>query len=217
MRRSQDLAKLCDAVWRRSDRLSALATSVSGRSDPNARRVIAFVAIEAYNGWVNFEREFYLSCAYLRPRQTGGGRVRSLASGVRDEQSALRYAIPIAKGPRARIPRRGVAIRPADEPDWSQRDTLIKLSVHLSNAAEIQSGLSLQTTFFDHLPTIRIFYAHRAKATADKVRRLALREYGVPNLAHPHNLLNAPLYNHPDSLLVVWLDDMKVVSGAICN
>ena len=216
MRRSQSLANLRDAMWRRSDRLSALASSVIGQSDAVARRVAAFVAVEAYTGWVNFEREFYLSCAYLKAKQLGGARVTHASKYVRDEQSALRHAIPVAKGPRAKVPRAGRPIRPADEPDWSRRDVLLSLSAHLSNQAEIQNGLSLQTTFFRDLPTIRIFYAHRTKSTADKVKAMALREYAVTDLVHPHQLINEILPGRANTLLVEWLADMQLVADGVC-
>lgn len=216
MRRSSRLVTLRDALWRRNDRLSAIATGAIDRTDASARRAAAFVAIEAYNTWVNFEREFYLSCAFLKPKQIGGSRVTHSAKRVRDEQSAIRHAIPIAKGARAKVPRAGRPIRPADEPDWSRRDVLLALSVHLSNQVEIQNGLSLQTTFFRDLPTIRIFYAHRTKSTADKVRSLALREYGVTGLLHPHELVNVTLPSRSESLLIEWLVDMQLIADAVC-
>ena len=216
MRRSRKLVTLRDALWRRNDRLSALASSVIARTDAHAKRVVAFVTIEAYNVWVNFEREFFLSCAYLSPTQIGGTRVTHASRQVRDEQSALRYAIPIAKGRKARVPRLGRPIRPTDEPDWSRRDVLLSLSAGFSNQAEIQNGLSLQTTFFRDLPTARIFYAHRAKNTSDKVKTLALREYGVIDLPHPHQLLNVVLPGRGDSLLVEWLADMQIIADGVC-
>jgi hypothetical protein len=216
VRRSRDLTKFRDAFWRRTDRLSNFASSIAGETDPMARRATSFITIEAYNAWVNFEREFYLSCAYLRPRQIGGGRVRHMSRSVTDEQSAIRHAIPVAKGRRATVPRRGRPIRPADEPDWSRREVLLSLASNLSNETEIQNGLSLQTTFFRDLPTIRIFYAHRTKSTADKVRSLALRQYGVVDLNSPDGLVNAVLPNRPNTLLEEWLADMQVIADGIC-
>jgi hypothetical protein len=184
---------------------------------PEAFRTSSYVALEAYNAWFQFEREFYLSCAYLRPKRTGGARVHHASATVTDEASAIRYAIPIVKGSGAKIPPAGQPIRPADEPDWSRRDVLVKLAADLSNEAQILSALSLQTTFFDDLPTIRIFYAHRARSTADKVRRLALRRYGVPYLSHAHILVSTILPQRANTLLVEWLADMQLISSALCH
>lgn len=216
MRRRRSLERMRDAAVGRTQRLREIAERIAGQKDEASSRLASYLAIEAYTTWVNFSREFYLACAYLRPRSVNGITIENSACNIVDEESALRDAIPRARGSNAKVPAAGIKIAPRFEPDWSQRHTLIKLSVTLSNSQSILQGLSLQTTLFQHLPTVRIFYAHRQKSTFEKVKTIAMESYGVPDINHPTDLVNNILPGRSKSLLMEWIADIQTISEDMC-
>lgn len=191
MRRRTCLERLNHSFARRVSYLELIASDVSGKSGHDIDLALGFLTIEALTAWSNFAREFYLSCAYLYPKTIGGQHVSHANATIIDERQALIHSIFVLKGKVFAGPR----ITPFDEPTWREKRTLSRLSqsVGLSNNAAIVSGLSYQTTFFEEAHTLRNFYAHRSKGTAEKVFDLALRKYGLPTLPHPSELINVVL------------------------
>jgi hypothetical protein len=80
----------------------------------------------------------------------------------------------------------------------------------------IQSALAYPTTFFADMPTIRNFFAHRNKESAYKVLRLASSKYALGHIKEPHDFLRALLPQRPTTLMLDWIDDLKLIAHAMC-
>jgi hypothetical protein len=110
-------------------------------------------------------------------------------------------------------------IAPRDEPAWHEKRALSLLSgsLALSNNQFVILGLSFQTTFFDELPTVRNFYAHRSQGTAEKVLRMAARRYGTVTIRHPNDLINVLFAGRVQTLIQEWLGDMRQIGLTVCQ
>lgn len=219
MRRLTCLVRLSRTFRARIHRLEYIAASMARNSGPNVDRAVAFVTIEAQTTWANFSREFYLSCALLSPKTIAGGRVFHTTSGIFDERHALLRSIQVLKPNRYAGAARSVNISPRDEPTWHEKVCLLRMAqdLNFSNQAMIIAGLSYPTRFFNDLPIIRNFYAHRSHRSIEKVRELARRNYGIRSLVHPTDLVNQTLSGATQTLLSEWLGDMRTIGDTLCN
>lgn len=215
MRRRTCLKRLNRSFTHRIRQLEGVANDIVGKNGHDIDRAIAFITIESLSAWSGFAREFYLACAFLHPKTIGGQHVSHLGVAIVDERLALIHSISVLKGRTVTAPR----ITPRDEPAWHEKRVLSQLSSSLSfsNNQSVISGLSFQTAFFDELPTIRNFYAHRSQGTAEKVSRIATRRYGMVNVQHPNDLVNAIFAGRIQTLIQEWLSDMRQISLAICQ
>lgn len=214
------LVRLQNRFDRRLRRLYASATTVADVPIALCDQTLAYVTIEAFTTWANFSREFYLSCAVMRPKTISGSRVLHQASDITDKRSALLRSIKRLKRTQeydaaANAPR----IPPRFEPAWHEKRTLLILSsdLELSNNASIVTGLSYPTSVFAELPTIRHFYAHRSQNTANKVATIAARQYRLRSLQHPGELINVTHAGRAQTLLAEWLSDMRAIGKALCT
>ena len=219
MRKLTCLARLNRMFDARIRRLEFIAASAARRSDSSVDRLIAFVTIEALTTWSNFSREFYLSCALLSPKTISGRRVSHTTSGISNERQALLRSIQVLKPNRYNEAARSVQIARRDEPTWHEKLSLPRMAqdLNLSNQAFIVAGLSYPTTFFNDLPVVRNFYAHRSYGSAQRVQELARRNYGIRNLLHPTTLLNHTLIGSTQTLILEWLGDMRAITDTLCN
>lgn len=192
-----------------------VAGQVAGKTGTDIDRAVAFVTIEAQSAWSGFAREFYLSCAFLHPKTIGGKHVSHSDPTIVNERLALLHSIHVLKGKNLTTPK----IAPREEPSWHEKRTLPKLanSLSFSNDPAVLTGLSYPTTFFDELPTVRNFYAHRSFGTVDKVFGLATRKYRSITINHPNELINVIFAGRAQTLLQEWLTDMKQIGFAICQ
>jgi hypothetical protein len=219
MSRLRSLAALNRSFTARIHRLEFIAATVTGRTGAEADRAVAFAIIEALTTWANFSRDFYLACAIRCPKTVTGARVSHAVPNIGNERLALLHAIQVLKPNRYNAAVKSVTISPRDEPTWHEKICLLRLSanIKLSNQASILSGLSYPTTFFNQLPVIRNFYAHRSYITVEKVRNLAQQQYGIGHLQHPCNFINQVHVGSTQTLLSEWLGDMRSISGLLCN
>jgi hypothetical protein len=194
-------------------RLESLLAPVTGKHDAEADRVVSHVIINAMSAWAGFAREYYLSCAIARPKTMLGNRVSHSLSTITDERLALLHSISVLKGKTLTATR----IAPRDEPAWQEKRALSALSVSLSlsNASSVVSALSYHTTFFDEMPTVRNFFAHRSHGTAEKVQRIA-KKYGAPS-ARPTELINTVRSGATQTIAQEWLGDMKQIGLVLCQ
>jgi hypothetical protein len=194
--------------------LEVVANGAAGKVGHDIDRAVSFVAIESLSAWAGFAREFYLSCAFLQPKTINGHHVSHQDSTVTDEYLALLHSIFVLKGRSISAPR----IAPRDEPAWHEKRTLSQLStsLSLSNHQSIVSALSYQMTFFDHLPTVRNFYAHRSEGTAQKVMRVAHNSYAAVSVRHPNELVNTLFAGKVQTIIQEWLSDMRRIAATIC-
>jgi hypothetical protein len=213
MRRRTCLNRLNESFARRTIRLEAIAAQIAGKAGHDIDRAIAFVTIESLSAWSGFSREFYLSCAFLYPKTIGGRHVAHKQANIVGERDALVHSIQRLKG----ITARG-RIAPRDEPVWHEKRALPTLSssLQLSNHNSVLRGFSYPTTFFDDLPPVRNFYAHRSRETAGRVLNVA-RRYGNPAVRHPNELINYVQQGRVQTLLQEWLSDMRQIGQAICQ
>jgi hypothetical protein len=215
MRRRTCLERLNRSFTRRIRQLEVVANQIAGKNGHDIDRALSFVTIEALSAWSGFAREFYLSCAFLGPRTIGGQHVSHHNAAIVDERLALLHSIFVLKGKTLTTPR--IAAR--DEPAWHEKRVLSSLSTSLvlSNDHSVILGLSYPTNFFDDLPTMRNFYAHRSQGTAEKVFRLALKRYSAATLRHPNDLLNIVFAGRVQTLIQEWLVDMRQIGLTICQ
>jgi hypothetical protein len=215
MRRRTCLNRLNESFARRIIRLEFAAAKIAGKTGNDIDQTVAYVAIEALSAWSGFSREFYLSCAFLYPKTIRGQHVNHRQANILGERDALLYSIRQLKG---KASGRG-RIAPRDEPTWHEKRALPSLSrsLALSNYNSVVTGFSYPTTFFDDLPVVRNFYAHRSKDTAEKVLNVASRKYGNRTIRHPNELINDILQGRVQTLLQEWLGDMRQIGAAICQ
>lgn len=216
MRRTRELEALAAQITHRTNRLFALAGATLARADPEAYRTVSYVTVEALSAWSTFSREYYLSCAYLSPKTVSGAVIQHGQSSITDELTAVVSALR-SLNPGYQLPRSG-RVDPRQEPDWKRKDVLLRLfnNLSFSNATSVASALSYPTTFFDQLPSLRNFFAHRDRRTAGKVRSLAYRNYGLARVRHPVDFVNDVLPNRSDSLLREWIADIQTIAVELC-
>jgi hypothetical protein len=217
MRRTKRLKALSDAFGDRLDRLASLVQPLAGLDGPRVNRLVSYVVIDSVGSWALFAREYYLSCALLGPRLRSKARVTYGLAPIAGERDAIIQAIRATKNP-SFAPAASVKIKPRDEPDWLAKNTLSKISTVLSfsHDARITAALSQPTTFFSQAITVRNFFAHRSKESADKIRTLSLHQYLYPHLRHPTEFVNGILPSRTDTILNEWLADLKDISRALC-
>lgn len=202
MRPARDLRALQGAGLRRLARIRTLAAQV-----PNADtdRRVAYCAIEADTLWHNFSRSLFLSVA-LGTRDSAG-TVRHQAGSLTSEGAALVYAARF-KSPKFA----GANVQWRDEPVWRDPRTLTRLLARMqaTNLGTVTGALSVQTDLFTDLYVFRHFYAHRGRDTAARACALAPR-YGIFGVDHPTVVLVGQRRGGSNSVLLDWLDDLRMV------
>lgn len=184
------------------------ARRTTSRSEHERR--IAYAIIELQNTWCEFARALFLSCA-IGGREPNGATVTHRFTSIKTAEDAIAEAVcffrPWMKG--KKLSRR-------DEPVWHQSITLTRLATHFdfSNRAAILAGLSVSTTFFDDVPPVRNFYAHKNAGTAETVRRIAHRR-GIVRLRHPSVLVTAVRRGRPQSIGEDWVSDAISIVEAL--
>lgn len=217
MRRTKRLRALSSTLEARLNRVSSVLAPHIGNLDVVAARAVGFATVECVGAWGLFAREYFLSCALLSPALRSGQTVAYAGPFLSDERAALIAAIRAAKDPRF-SPNPSVQLKPRDEPDWLSKTTLVRISTHLqfSHDTKLNNALSRQSTFFPEAITVRNFFAHRSKESADKIKNLARRSYRYQNLNHPVEFVNTILPGRTDTLLNEWLSDVKAIGHALC-
>lgn len=215
MRYRTCLGRLNHSFARRISRLEGVATLIAGKSGHDIDRAVAFVVIEALSAWSGFAREFYLSCAFLYPKTISGPHVSHNDASIVSERAALVRSILELKGKSVT----GATIPARDEPTWHEKRAIPNLSKGLafSNHQSVLNGFSYQTTFFDELPPIRNFYAHRSMGTAARVLRIGNKKYAAAAARHPNDLVNTLFAGRVQTLIQEWLGDMKEIGVTICT
>jgi hypothetical protein len=173
---SRRLSRLSDALCRRIDRLQAIFSARPFHGAPSdADRVVAYCIVELANGWSQFVRCYYLSCA-IGTRQRCGARVHHAGTFRGYDDALIQSSTIMGKSIRGKTP------TPFEEPDWSAPGTLITISQKLSftNLLEITNAFAITRSIFQPLNICRNFYAHRSKTTADKIEDLSRRLSIIP-------------------------------------
>ncbi|SRR5712691_6312261 len=211
MNLTSDLTVLKHALIRRAIILRELVNSFSPPLDKPADRLVTYVAIEALNTWASFARAYYLSCCVRRARRENGARVTLTGGTIATSLDALFWACRVVRG--AKRP-------PTDrrqEPAWHDPNTLLRTFAVLnpSNLGEMQAAFSFSTNVFDHLPTIRNFFAHRNDETMLKVRNVA-RNLAINPSQRACEIVCSTVTGRPQNILTDWLDDLSAVATLLC-
>lgn len=209
---ADNLVILQRTALRRAGRLRLIAAEcgLPGSINPGREARVTYCVIELHTLWDGFSRALFLSSA-LSAYDSAGRRV-SVAATPRPTtvDDALTHAIRRVKpGLRKRNPPWAWW----DEPKWGNTRVLLDSldAVGCSNRSQVAAALSTQTAVFDHLGTMRNFYAHRGKGPRQKLHPIAIT-YSLPPTMHPSGalLLRARLGGvmRPQPLLLDWVDDV---------
>jgi hypothetical protein len=183
-------------------------------ASPEADRLVAWAMIEALNVWAGFLRSYYLS-ATGHARTMSGTKITLSIVKLPNFQAALIFAIK-QKNPKFR---KTFTTR-RDEPAWHNTNDFLGLlrKVGASNISKAQAGLAYRSTFFDFLPTIRNFYAHRCDETFRKAANVGIKLglSAIPNL-HATEIMCSNLPKRPQNIATDWLDDIANVIDLLCQ
>jgi hypothetical protein len=212
---SHRLAKLNRAAKKRIAKLRSHVSHFSAPPTAEQDRIIAWVVIETLNLWAGFLRAYYLSGA-IGTRTSLGGRVIYKAVTLPNSRAAIVHAIRTVKNPKFR--RNDVSRR--DEPTWHDKNTFLSLiqKVDASNLSQVYAAFSTGVNFFDFLPTVRNFYAHRCDETFRKATRVGMK-LGLATMPklRPTEIMCAKLPKRPSNVITDWLDDMANVVDLLCS
>lgn len=213
MNPSYRLDKLNAVARRRVAKLRVLVSPMSLPATPEQDRTMSWAMIEADNIWASFLRAYYLS-ATGQASTASGHRIVLSKPQFLNFDAALRYAI-LQKNPKFRKP----VVTRRDEPAWHDTRIFLKLlrSLGASNLSDVQRALAYRTAFYDLLPTIRNFYAHRCEDTFRKAGKVGIKLglSATPNL-HATEIMCSKLAKRPQNVATDWLDDIGNVIDLLC-
>jgi hypothetical protein len=212
---SHRLEKLSKAAKKRITKLRSHVSPFSAPTTAEQDRIIAWVVVETLNLWAGFLRAYYLSGA-IGTRTSLGGRVIYKAVTFPNSKAAIVHAIRAVKNPL--FSKRDVSRR--DEPPWHDTNNFLSLlqNVDASNLSQIYAAFSTGVDFFDFLPTVRNFYAHRCDETFRKATRVGMK-LGLATMPklRPTEIMCARLPKRPSNVITEWLDDMANVVDLLCS
>lgn len=209
MRPTTDLAKLREAVNGRLRRIRRVTTAAAYAPAGEASRSIAFGVVELDNLILGSMREFIVSS--LRGARTASGHRISLNGQFSASNGVAAYVLSVVSavgyanmGSPQTIDRRNeVKIR---DPKLIEK---VLLHYNASNLSSVQIALSINTSLFRDIASVRNFYAHRNGDTWKKVRNQA-QGIGALNIKHPDELMSHHLPSRPVTLFEDWLDDAEL-------
>jgi hypothetical protein len=209
MRPTTDLGKFRDAINGRLRRIRKVYSSVSLPLQDSDSRSLAFSIVELDNLVLGGIREFTIST--LRRARTAAGYRVSVNQSFGAEGEIAAYMMSVVQNYIYVKMGNPTSLNRRQEPKIRDpRDTeKILVSCNASNLASVQTALSLNTTLFSDLATVRNFYAHRNEDTWMKVRNRA-QNLGVFGLDHPDGFVTYKLPARPVSIFEDWLDDAEL-------
>lgn len=212
MRPTKNLKRLVVPSMRQMRRLWILLDSQALLSvDDRDPRIIAYSIIELQNTWIEFLKNFYLSCT-IRAHLLHGGRIKHRQGFIARPQQALAEAVYVLN-PRFR----GSNWRKHRGPNWIQPTTLITLTRHFgfSNQNNIYAAMSYQPHIFNSLPELRNYFAHKNVNTYRTAMNLAPK-YGI-RAQNPTDIVLAYAPNRPQTIVQDWINDLIFVMEYLCS
>jgi hypothetical protein len=215
LRPSSDLGKLYDAITARVGRLRKLY--IAG-IDPTIGRaeLVPLVVIELDNLVLSSLRALLIS-SLRNARTIKGNRVQS-AVHHRDEEEIAAFTLSVVNSQaflRLRSPAR--LARKLEPTVRDPRDTAkIFQAANLTNISSLQNALALNTTLFDHLCTMRNFYAHRNADTWRKAHNKG-NAMGIFAATHVDEIVTAFLPGRSIRVFEDWLDDTELFFEEACK
>ncbi|RWA99916.1 hypothetical protein [Mesorhizobium sp.] len=214
MRPVTDLTKMRVAFNGRLRRIRrVIASTLTGPADDHAR-ALAFAVVELDNLVMSAMREFIISS--LRGARTATGARVTVTGNFGSADAVGAYVLSIVQAvsfqrlgsPHSVNRRQEAKIR-----DPRQVEQVL-VACNASNVTSVRNALSLNTSLFSDVATVRNFYAHRNGDTWEKVRRQA-RNRGILTIKHPDELMSYHLPGRPVSLIEDWLDDAELFFDVI--
>lgn len=212
MRPSRYLLDLNRDILRSIAKARSLVLGASLLEWEHCDRIAAAVTLSLQNSWAHFCRSYALSCT-LTPKTISGTTIHLGNPAIKTYAHVIEAALRRRKAYILR--RRTWTCR--DEPAWHEPATILDTCDELqcSNLSQLHAALSTGTKVFEYLPTVRNFYAHRNECTARKVIPVA-RYYSIVAKPHPTTILFSVAHSRTQSLLLDWLDDVRIVVNAAC-
>lgn len=209
MRPTTDLAKLREAANGRLRRIRSATASLPGLAPSEAARTVAFAVIELDNLVLSSLREFTIST--LRRARTASGQRVQVNAHFGSAEAVGAYVLSVVEvvsfqrlgSPQAIDRRKEVKLR---DPRLVER---VLRHCNASNIQSFQTALSLNSSMFRDISSVRNFYAHRNEDTWKKVRNIA-QSRGILNPVHPDELMGHRLLPRPVTVLEDWMDDAEL-------
>jgi hypothetical protein len=213
MTRAKTLRKLRRAFLKRLTRLDQKIAQVKALALPEQDPVLAYVAIESLNAWATFSRSYYLSCI-IHAKTKRNIRIQVTPANMMLDQ-ALGMAIQLFKP--YSTPKSDGSWHRRDEPAWHDPNVLMRAcnNVSCSQQNKIEAAFSLGQRVFLYLPVFRNFFAHRNQSSCRAAQSIAPR-YSLPTSLAPTQLLLRSRPQAQVSIIVEWLDELKVTADFMC-
>ena len=211
MRPVRHLTRLSDTVERRLSRIQAIVDRLAVPADFGTDGILAFAVIELDNLWSAFVRSYYLSW-HLGTTRGSGTRVHVTPGAPQQFAHALKQA-SIALYGRTTRGRTGRI-----EPAWHEKRVLVDLARNVAPALvpHVQAAMSLPSTAFDHLHTVRNFYAHRSEETASKLPRVA-RAFGLLPTRRARDIVLGVPPGGRSPILLEWIGEVRDATSMLCS
>lgn len=200
---------LHDATQYRLKRLHDLYKSIDPLSRPQQSRRLAYLAIELDNLNIGTLRAFTIST--IRRARTTTGRKITVNRGLGSEEEIGAYVLSVVNIAKYRKLRQPSTIRRIDEQtirDPKEIERVLR-DCAASNLPSLQNALSLNSSLFRDIKSIRHFYAHRCQDTFIKASANAA-SMGILNLRHPDEILKYVAAGRPHSILEEWLIEARM-------
>jgi hypothetical protein len=211
---AKSLSKLNRITKKRVAKLRSFVSPLSLPATPEKDRIMSWAVIEALNLWASFLRAYYLS-GVIRTRTRSGHRISFTAVTLPTAQSALRFAVTLLKDKGFKKPN----VTRRDEPSWHSVRNFLRLAkvVGVSNLPQIYASFSTGTNFFDLLPTVRHFYAHRCDGTHSEAAKVGIRlGLSTKPVLRATEIMCARLPKRSQNVITDWLDDMENIVDLLC-
>ncbi len=204
------LEKLQEAVERQLVRIERCVTPLSLPMTHDNDRMASYATLHLDNVWSSFVRSYYLSW-FLRAKTTSGVRISTAITQPKSHTDAVKTAMRFING--AGRPRVG-----RQEPPWHERRVLVTLSTKCvaSHNAQVMAAMSVPSTALEYLHSVRNFYAHRSKETADRLPAISRKLSLLPSRRATEIVLGVPL-GGSGSVILDWIAEVRDVTLMLCS
>jgi hypothetical protein len=211
MRTVGHLGQLHASVAHRLKQIESTVDSLGHPVTFGKDRLAAFAIIELDNLWASFVRSYYLSW-FRKAKTASGARISFTVAPPRNFDDAIVLASKLLYGKTK--PGRTGRIEPA----WHEKHVLVKLAKGCGTSVQgqIVTAMSISATVFDHLHSVRNFYAHRSLETANKLPRIA-RAFGLVPPRRASEIVLAVPPGRSATIVLDWLAEVRDTTDLLCT
>ena len=209
MNASSDLCKLYTSIKRRLWRFKIIFNSILFGIEYQSRINVSYLIIETDNLIKSAAREFIVS-TLLGTRTRNRMRTKTAVS-LNSHGEVYAYILSVLNSKKfinANLPK---TISLYETPTIRSGHDIHKVLAAscASNIDSLNNALALNFNFFDDVPTLRNFYAHRNSDTFSKVRRKSLN-WGIGRILHADDLVLSRRPGRPVSVFEDWLTEVDI-------